>query len=108
MSFVTLIIKKNKSKSIFVNKIGYVMKTIIQSKTPKMNKSNDMAKMKAIIYSEYGGPDVLKLAKVAKPYSKENEVLIKIHAVSVNFGDMIARNFKNVSPQNLICHFYFG
>lgn len=52
--------------------------------------------MKAILYTEYGGPDVLKLATVAKPIPRENEVLIRIHAVSVNYGDMIARNFKNV------------
>lgn len=54
--------------------------------------------MKAIIYSEYGGPDVLKLGEVAQPVPKEGEVLIRIHAVSVNFGDIIARNYKNVSP----------
>ena len=58
-----------------------------------------MEKMKAIVYTEYGGPEVLKIQDVEKPFPKENEVLIKVHAVSVNFGDLIARNFKNVSPQ---------
>lgn len=52
--------------------------------------------MKAIIYTEYGGPDVLKLAEVAKPNPKEKEVLIRIRAVSVNYGDILARNFKNI------------
>lgn len=57
-----------------------------------------MEKMKAIVYTEYGGPDVLKLTEVAKPNPKEDEVLIRIYAVSVNYGDILARNFKNISP----------
>jgi NADPH:quinone reductase-like Zn-dependent oxidoreductase len=54
--------------------------------------------MKAIIYTAYGGPDVLQLAEVAKPEPKADEVLIRVRAVSVNFGDVLARNFQNVSP----------
>jgi len=55
--------------------------------------------MKAIVYSEYGSPDVLKLKEIEKPSPKENEVLIRIHASSVNFGDMMARNYKAISPR---------
>ncbi len=63
--------------------------------------------MKAIVYTEYGGPDVLHLKEVKKTYPKNNEVLIKVHAVSVNYGDMIARNFKNISPAAFNMPFLF-
>ena len=52
--------------------------------------------MKAIVYHEYGSPDVLHIEEVAKPVPKENEVLIRVHATPVNYGDLIARNFKNI------------
>jgi NADPH:quinone reductase-like Zn-dependent oxidoreductase len=53
--------------------------------------------MKAVIYTEYGAPEVLQIKEADKPYPKGNEVLIRIRAVSVNYGDLIARNFKNIS-----------
>jgi len=39
---------------------------------------------------------VLHKALDEKPYPKADEVLIKVRAVSVNFGDLIAGNFKNI------------
>ena len=43
--------------------------------------------MKAIIYTEYGSPDVLQLKEIAKPIPTDDEVLIKVHAVSINGSD---------------------
>ena len=43
--------------------------------------------MKAIVCTKYGSPDVLQLQEVAKPAPKDDEVLIKIHAASVNARD---------------------
>jgi len=43
--------------------------------------------MKAIVYYKYGSPDVLKLEEVDMPTPADNELLIKVHAVSINRSD---------------------
>jgi NADPH:quinone reductase-like Zn-dependent oxidoreductase len=43
--------------------------------------------MKAIVYTKYGSPEVLQLKEVAKPTPKDDEVPIKVQAVSVNRSD---------------------
>ncbi len=63
--------------------------------------------MKAVMFAEYGTPDVLELKEVEKPAPKDNEVLVRVHATSVNFGDLMARNFKAVSPQEFNMLFLF-
>ena len=44
--------------------------------------------MKAIVYTKYGGLGVLQIKEVEKPLPKDDEVLIKVHAVSINDWDM--------------------
>jgi NADPH:quinone reductase-like Zn-dependent oxidoreductase len=43
--------------------------------------------MKAMVYHRYGAPDVLELQEIEKPVVKDGEVLVKVHAASVNWRD---------------------
>ena len=43
--------------------------------------------MKAVVYTRYGGPDVLRLADADTPVPGDGQVLVKVHAVSLNASD---------------------
>ncbi len=63
--------------------------------------------MKAIVYTEFGPPDVLRLEDVARPVPKPGEILVRVRAASVNFGDLMARSFKFVTSRGFNMPFLF-
>ncbi len=48
--------------------------------------------MKAVLHDRYGGPDVLYVGRVPRPEPGPGEVLVKVHAFSVNGGELAARS----------------
>jgi NADPH:quinone reductase-like Zn-dependent oxidoreductase len=43
--------------------------------------------MKAAVHTRYGPPDVVRISEVDKPAAKDNQVLVKVHATTVNRTD---------------------
>lgn len=59
--------------------------------------------MKAIVYNKYGSPDVLQFTDVDKPIPQDNQVLVKIHAASLNYGNLVL-----LKGEPFLARFAFG
>ena len=64
--------------------------------------------MKAVVYTEYGPPDVLQFRDLARPVPKDNEVLIRTRATTVTSGDWRARSLEVPPGFGLIARLIFG
>ncbi len=62
-------------------------KTYTNEREQRPGEHKEDTHMKAMVYHTYGSPDVLKLEEVQKPVPQDDEVLVQVHATSVNAGD---------------------
>ncbi|HEY0140226.1 MAG TPA: NAD(P)-dependent alcohol dehydrogenase [Thermoanaerobaculia bacterium] len=64
--------------------------------------------MKAVVYEQYGGPDVLRFAEVPTPVPGADEVLIRIHATTVNSADWRVRSLEVPAGFGLLSRLALG
>ena len=69
--------------------------TQTDSKTPQADQLPGGRLMKAIVFTQYGPPDVLQLTEVAIPTPRDHEVLIRIYATTVTTADCELRSLQS-------------
>src|SRR5436305_12131976 len=62
-------------------------KTDTNEREQRPGEHKEDTHMRAMVYHTYGSPDILKLEEVQKPVPQDDEVLVQVHATSVNAGD---------------------
>lgn len=67
-----------------------------------------MKKMKAVICTKYGTPDVLQIQEVNKPIPKDNEILVRIISTAVNSGDTRVRGLAVEGFMKIIMRLVLG
>jgi NADPH:quinone reductase-like Zn-dependent oxidoreductase len=63
--------------------------------------------MRAAVFTEYGPLNVSRLKAVATPVPRDKDVLIRVHATPIGFGDTLVRNFKAVTPRKFHMPLFF-
>ncbi len=63
--------------------------------------------MKASVLTQFGPPEVLQVMEVSKPSPGDQEVLVRVRAASVGFGDTLVRNLASVTPRKFHMPFLF-
>jgi NADPH:quinone reductase-like Zn-dependent oxidoreductase len=84
----------------------------LDSPSPRTN----VVCMRASYFTNYGAPEVLGLQDLPVPVPADDELRVRVHATSVGFGDLVARNFGAMTPRRfnmpfllwLFSKFYFG